>query len=318
MRGKAILSAVLAAVALLGGCGEGPPQYVVVTGSTTGVYYQVGQAVDAMVRRNGDDVRLGVRASGGSVDNARQLAADRADFALMQSDIAAFALEGAYMFQGQPITNIRGVAALYPEHVHLVVRADSGIATVADLAGKAVAIGDAGSGTEANALQILGAHGLSESDLGRVERLGASQSAGRMQDGHVQAMFYTVGVGAAAVQELATQMELAFIGIEGDAREALLRDHGYYTAATIPADAYGPGRPAASVPTVAVTAMLVARQEVPDEAVQAVLASIFDHIDAFRARHARLGQVDAATARAGLTIPLHPAAQAFYENPGEP
>jgi hypothetical protein len=76
---------LLAVGGSLGGCGEAVDRYVVVTGSDTGVYYQVGQAIDAMVRRGDSGIRLSVRTSGGSVDNARQLAAGAADFAMIQN-----------------------------------------------------------------------------------------------------------------------------------------------------------------------------------------------------------------------------------------
>src|SRR5690606_16976379 len=145
----------------------------------------------------------------------RALGAQQADFAMMQPDVALYATQGVQAFADQDaITNLRAVAGMYPEHVHLVAREDSGIMTVADLAGRSVAIGDAGSGTEVNALQVLEAYGLSESDLGTTERLGATQSAGRIQDGHLDAMFYTVGVGTAAIAELATTgVSLRFIPI---------------------------------------------------------------------------------------------------------
>jgi len=295
----------------LAGCGPREARYVVVTGSDTGVYYQVGQAIDAAARRAEAPLHIGVRTSGGSVDNARQLGAGRADFAMIQNDIAAYALGGRAMFQS-PIANLRGVAAFYPEHVHLVARADAGIRTVEDLAGRSLAIGDAGSGTEANALQVLEAHGLGEDELGTVERLGATQSAGRLQDGHLDAMFYTVGVGSAAIAELQTQLDLHFVPIGGSAREALLASHDFYSEAVIPAGAYGEGSPAQDTPTVAVRAVLAAREEVPPETVRAVLEAIFGHLETFRGRHARLREVTLEGARAGLALPLHPGARDFY------
>ena len=313
-----VVAAAAAGLGWVSGCGDAGDRYVVVTGSNTGVYYPMGQAVDAAVRASGVDVSLRVRTSGGSVANAHALGAGQADFAMMQPDVALFAFEGIEAFADQPIGNLRAVAGMYDEHVHLVVRADSGIESVADLAGRSVAIGDAGSGTEVNALQVLAAYGMSEADLGSTEHLGATQSAGRIQDGHLEAMFYTVGVGTAAIAELATSgVGLRFIAIEGEAREALLAEHGFFTASSIPAGAYGAGLPAEDVPTVAMKAMLVAREGVPAEVVEAVLSAVFADLETFRRRHAGLAGFDLESAQQGLSIPLHDGARAFYEAQGQ-
>jgi len=289
--------------------GQRGQRLVIVSGGQTGVYYPTAGAIAQLVR--GQDMQMEVQSSGGSVANARLLAAGNADFAIMQNDIAAYAREGRLMFD-EPITSIVGVAALYPEHVQVVARAGSGIATIGDLKGKRVAIGAIGSGTEANAKQVLEAYGLSEADLAKVERLKAGESRDYLQDDRVDAAFFTFGVGTASIAELASISDITLVPIDGAARETLLATYPFYRAAVIPAGAYGDDTPD-DVPTVAVMATLVARAEVPAETVGGVLTAIFDNLDEFKAAHRRLAVVNRDDAEGNLTLPVHPGAKAFYE-----
>lgn len=216
-----------------------PRRHVVVSGGQGGVYYPTAGAIARLARQADANLHLDVQTSGGSVSNARLLHDGDADFALIQDDIAAYAREGSNMFaETEPMPTIRGLAALYPEHIQIVARRNAEIESVADLAGKRVAIGDIGSGTEANALQILEAYGLSTDDLGRVERLGASEARDYLQDGRIDAAFFTFAVGTAAIQDLAHQAAITFVPVEGEARERLMAEYPFYHEAVIPRGAY--------------------------------------------------------------------------------
>jgi len=305
----------------LAGCGDAPdgenasPQratrHVIVSGGQTGVYYPTAGAIAKLARTQ--NLQMEVQSSGGSVANARLIAAGNADFAIMQNDIAAYAREGRLMFD-EPVTAIVGVAALYPEHVQVVARADAGIETIGDLQGKRVAIGAIGSGTEANARQVLEAYGLSEDDLAKVERLKAGESRDYLQDNRVDAAFFTFGVGTASITELASISQIKLIPIQGPERTKLIEQYPFYRPAVIRAGTYGDDTPA-DVQTVAVMATLVARNDLPDETVAGVLKGIFDNLSDFKAAHKRLGVVNREDAAANLTLPMHRGAKAFYDEP---
>jgi TRAP transporter TAXI family solute receptor len=302
-----------------GADGQSRTRFVMVSGGQTGVYYPTAGAVAKLLSRSHPDYELTVQTSGGSVFNARAIANGNADFAILQNDIASYARGGQLMFKDDgAIGSILGVAALYPEHIQIVALADSGIRTVAGLVGKRVAIGAIGSGTEANALQILEAYNIDESKLGRVERLKAGEARDYLQDERVDAAFFTFGVGTAAIQELALTRDVVFVPVESDARDKLIESHPFYRPAVIPQGAYRKAEgnqmavPFADVPTVSVIATLVARDSVPPEAVSAVLDGIFSNLDDFKGTHARLRGVNKQAAKDNLTIPLHPGAQAYY------
>ncbi|MBN8095859.1 TAXI family TRAP transporter solute-binding subunit, partial [Vibrio vulnificus] len=81
------------------------------------------------------------------------------------------------------------------------------------------------SGTEQNARQILEAYNLSFSDLGQTIRVGASQGISLLQDGRADAMFYTVGLGASAIQQLALTTRINLVTVEPAKLKALAQKY---------------------------------------------------------------------------------------------
>jgi len=286
-------------------------RYAMASGGQTGVYYPTAVGISQQVDKVSQGL-IEVRATGGSGENAQLLRKGSVGFAIMQNDIAAYAREGTLMFaEYGPDTSLLGVAALYPEHVQLVTLANSGINSVADLEGKSVVLGAIGSGSEANAKQVLEVYGMSTDDLGRIERLKPAEAADYLQDGRVDAAFFTFGLGTASIQTLAESKGIKLVPIDGEARAKLIEKYPFYSEAVISVDAYR--GVSEEVPTVSVMATLVASEKTPAAAVQTVLKSVFDNIDDFRRTHARLGGVSRESAEQGLTLPLHPGAKAFYE-----
>jgi len=118
----------------------------IATGGTAGVYYPLGGAMAEIFNQNVRGVNVSVQATGASVANVNMIAQGQVELALIQNDIAFYAANAQEMFQNR-IGNLRGITTLYPEVIQLVARADAGIRSIADLRGKRVAVGDAGSGT---------------------------------------------------------------------------------------------------------------------------------------------------------------------------
>ncbi len=174
----------------------------IASGWVVGVYYPLAGAMSRIVYKVKDlNLRATVESSGASVANAQLIGTGDADFALLQNDITFYAYNGSTLsaFQGKPIKNMGGVFAIYPELVHIVATKASGIRSVKDLKGKKVVLGPQGSGTEANALQIMELHGLKEGDLGKAERIDAAAAADQLKDGRVDVAFFTTGMGSAVI-----------------------------------------------------------------------------------------------------------------------
>ncbi|MEG0821348.1 MAG: TAXI family TRAP transporter solute-binding subunit [Burkholderiaceae bacterium] len=246
----------------------------------------------------------------GSVANIRLLAAGRADFALVQNDIAAAAYAGTGRFAGAPQRELRAVASLFPEAVQLVARAGSGIANVQDLAGKKVNLGPEGSGTRANALEVLANAGLDPAQLIAFD-LAPAPAAAKLTAGEIDALFYTVHAPAPILQAVAARAKVTWVTIP--ANDAT-RTAGLLPI-TLPARTYaGQNRP---VDTVAATALMVTRADVPAEKVVQMVRLLFEP-RAADVESAILSHINARTAREGVTIPWYPAAAALLKPAPQP
>lgn len=305
-----VVAAVVAAVALR------PPrkQYLsIATGGTGGVYFPLGGALAAVLNEEIRGMEASARTTGASVANANLLAQpapDGVEMAFMQNDIAYFAHRGIEMFTGRAIPLLRGIATLYPEVIHLVATEASGVRTIRDLVGKRVAVGAPGSGTEANARQILGAFGITYDQFAKTDFLTFAEATTAIRDGHLDAAFLTTGVGAAAVVELARTIPTTVVTIAGPEVEALRRDFPFYATFTFPAETY-PGM-TAPVPTIAVRAMIVVRADMDEGLAYNITRALFANLDDLGRAHVRGRDITLATAQDGMSIPLHPGAERFF------
>jgi TRAP transporter TAXI family solute receptor len=284
---------------------------VVAGGPAGGAYEETIDALAERAKRAG--LTLEPIVTEGSVGNIRLLVDRTAQFALVQNDVARNALLGRGRFAGAPQPDLRAIASLFPEAVQLVVRADAGIATVADLRGKRVALGPEGSGSRSNALALLEANGLAVDLLAAADAVPVPDALAALGAGKLDAAFVTAHAPAPAIQRLAKSLRIAIVPI-GPSKA--LVDAGLVPF-TIPARTY-PGQDA-PVPTVAATALLVARADVPDAQVDALLDLLFVRREA--AASASVAQIATRTAREGVTIPMLAAADrwlAAHGSPGDP
>ncbi|MDT7909600.1 MAG: TAXI family TRAP transporter solute-binding subunit [Thermus sp.] len=307
---------VLAALAFLG-LGLAQEFITIGSGSTTGVYFPVATGMAKLVNEANVGIRANARSTGGSVANINAIAAGEFEMALAQNDISYYAYQGCCIpaFDGKPVKVIRALAALYPEVVHIVARADAGIRTVADLKGKRVVVGDVGSGTEQNARQILEAYGLRFEDLGQAIRVSATQGIQLMQDKRADALFYTVGLGASAIQQLALTTPITLVAVDLGKVQAIAKKYPFYVGFNIPGGTYKGVD--VTTPTVAVQAMLIASEKLSADTVYKFMKAVFGNQEAFKKIHPNLERFfSLQRAVKGLPIPLHPGAERFYKEVG--
>ena len=150
--------AVIVSAALLAGCGGDQASQKkflnIGTGGTAGTYYPIGGAIAEILNNNIEGMNASAQSTGATVANINMLKDGSVDMAIVQNDLTYYAVNGTEMFQDKKVTNLKGIATLYPETCQFVTLDSSGIKTIADLKGKRVAVGAAGSGAEANARQI--------------------------------------------------------------------------------------------------------------------------------------------------------------------
>ncbi len=278
-------------------------------GGTGGTYFPLSGEIEGIIESN-TDFDVEVSATGASVENVGSLGSGDADFALIQNDIAFFAKNGTGLeaFEGDPIENLRGVATLYPETIHIITDPDAGIDSVADLEGASVNTGDLGSGTQVNALQILeSVAGLTTDDFDE-QNTDFTQAADQIRDGDVDAAFVVGGWPVGAVEELATTTDIEILNLDADAREAARADASWFADDTIPAGTYeGIDE---DVDTVSVQAMIATREEYSADIVESVTETIFENTDSLSIK---TDFISADTAQDGMSIDLHEGAARYFD-----
>jgi len=277
------------------------------------------------------------QATEGSIANVLAVGQGQLEAAFAQADVATWAYRGvapvitpskacrgapaqpqngvALLAKTGPIRNLRVIAALYPEAVHVVARTGSGVRGIADLKGKRVALGEAGSGTLAGARLVLHAQGLQECQV-KSEYLRLAEAAAALEDNKPDVFFLIAGAPVSAIADAASMQRVRLVPVTGKPRDALLHAYPFITATIIPGATY----PSidSETPTVAVPALFVASAALPDDLVYGITKALWQ--DATRRLldngHPAGKAIRFENALNGVAIPLHPGAARYYTERG--
>jgi TRAP transporter TAXI family solute receptor len=289
-----------------------PEQVRLATGGTTGTYYAYGSAF-AQILAEKTKIPITIQSTGASKANIQLVDAGEVEMALVQNDVMDYAWRGVDLFNGEKTTTFRSMAALYAETCQIIANPASGIRTVADLRGKNVSVGDAGSGVEFNARQILEAYGLTFGDIG-MQNLGFGPSADALRDNKIDAFFCVAGAPTSAVVDLATNKDIILLEIDEAHANQLIRNYPFYTRLPIPGGSYR-GQ-ASDVMTVTVKATLIVSAKLSDNTVYQLTKSLFENKPAIEAAHAKGRELSHSYAVEGISVPFHPGAEKYFKEAG--
>ncbi|MGE6740445.1 TAXI family TRAP transporter solute-binding subunit [Allorhizobium pseudoryzae] len=299
------------------------------TGGTAGTYYPIGgllaNAISSPPGSRSCDkggscgvpgLVASALSSNGSVANINAIAGGTLESGFAQSDVATWAHSGTGIWEGKPaVEKLRAIANLYPESIHLVASAASGISSVKDLKGKRVSLDEPGSGTLVDARIILEGYGLKEQDV-TAEFLKPDQAADRMRDGAMDAFFFVGGFPAGAIAELASQHKVKLVPITCEEAPSICEKYTFFASDTVPGGTYE-GNPDA-VKTLSVGAQWITSADQPEELIYGITKALWN--DSTRkqldAGHAKGKAITKETALNGVGIPLHPGAEKFYKEAG--
>lgn len=291
---------------------EGGTSLNFTTGGDQGTYYGFGGVLAGKI---GETTSTTVTAitSGGSQANIEAMDVGDAELGFVQSDVMAYAYNGTNLFEEYgKIDNFSTVAALYMEQIQIVTL-DPEIKTVADLAGKNVSVGAAGSGVYYNAVDVLGAYDLDiDTDITPTYQ-SFGDSAEALQDGKIDAAFIVAGAPTTAITSLAATKDVYLVSLDDEHIAKLLESSPYYSKNVIPADAYGTE---GDVTTVAVGAVVIARDDVSEADVYNFCYGVFENIDSITAAHAKGAELSLEFASSVTAVPYHPGAAAYFKEKG--
>ena len=311
---KGVFFAAVAAVAILSfaGVSQAAKSYVsIATGGTSGTYYPIGGAIASAVTK-GSDIQATAETGNASVANINRVAKGDIEIAFVQNDISFWAYTGKLMFKS-PLTNVRAVASLYPEHVQLILAGNSNIKTIEDLKGKRVGVGAPGSGVEGDVQAIFQVAKLKYDDM-KVDFLDFGATTNRFKDNQIDAGFVVAGYPTASVMDLALTKDITLMDFSDDFLKALAKEHPYFVPSIIPAKTYN--KVDKDIKTPAVMAILVTHDKVPDDVIYQFTKAMFTNIADIHASHAKGREINLDSALDGLTAPLHPGAAKYYKEMG--
>ena len=280
------------------------------TGGDQGTYYGFGSVLAQAITSAGTGTKVTAVTSNGSKDNIEQMSLNTRQLGFVQSDVMSYAYEGTNLFEGMPITGFSTVAALYMEQVQIVT-CDPEIKTVADLKGKTVSIGAAGSGVFYNAVDILSAYDLDyETDI-KAQYQDFGDSADALQDGKIDAAFVVAGAPTVAITTLATAKDTYLVGLDDEHIAKLQESSPYYEEYIIPEGTYE-GIP--ETKTVAVVATVIARDDVSEDDVYNICYTIFENMD--NLAHDKAKELDVEFAAGVTAVPYHAGAAKYFAEKG--
>lgn len=297
------------------------------TGSSSGTYLPIGGILASAISnppgsracdRGGSCGVPGLiavaQSTEGSVDNVTAIAAGSLESGFSQADISYWAYQGKGIFEKGAIPNLRAIANLFPESVHLVVRRDSDIRHVEDLRGKRISIDREGSGTRVDALLILKAYGLGIKDI-EAHAVASGTAADMLRAGKLDGFFMVVGTPGNAVVSLADDSQVTLVPITGPKAEKLRQAYPFFAADRIEAGTYF------NVPeteTLSVGAQWLVSTALPDEQVYQITRALW-HDNTRRLLdhgHPKGKLITLETALEGLAVPLHAGAERYYREIG--
>ncbi len=289
--------------------------FVVLGGPEAGEYYQVAGLIASALKQANMPSRA--VATDGSVENLGLVDTGRGDVALAENNLAARAFAGRPPFTADAaVPDLRALAGLFPEQMHVIVRPGANLSTLADLRGKRVDIGQPSSGTRVDAEALLAAAGLTRADLAEASERGLADGLDALKRNELDAVIATISAPARSVQAFAASNGISFLSLSEAEQAGMTGADSGYVAVTMPAGTYaGQEQP---VRTVAAVALLVASASLPDAKAEAVLRQVFGGIDFFAEGSAAGSQISRASARTGVAIPWHPAAERFFAGEKSP
>ena len=313
-KGFILVVATLIAVLSLTSIASAATYMSIATGGTAGTYYAVGGALAAAVTKDGK-LRCTAETGNASVANINLVSRKEIEIAFVQNDITYWAVNGELMFKDKPLKNIRAVAALYPEHIQMVVTKESKINKFADLKDKRVSIGAQGSGVWGDLQALFAVSGLSEKDFKKTDYLDFAGTAGRFKDEQIDAGFVVAGYPTAAIMDLTTtKSNITLCNFEDSFLKQLTEKYPFFVPSVVPANTYKGVTKDTKTP--AVMAILVTHADVPEKDIYNFLSALYNNIDDVKSAHAKGKEITLEGALNGLTAPLHPGAEKFFKEKG--
>lgn len=294
-----------------------PQKFVLATATKGGVFHPMGTEMAAIWTENAKGMQVTPVNTGGTKENIQKLGLKEVDLGLAVSGVVFYAVSGTgeYKAQGKQ-TGLRGVLALHPNVVHLLVRDAAGVKSLKDLTGKAWAPGARGSATEVNTREMLEVFQIDSATDLKSFYVGYAETVENMKAGKVDGATLAAGLGGKAIKDTLALGGWKILSLTQDEVDAIVNAYPSYFALTIPAGTYeGQNEP---ILTVAQSSILVAREDVPEEAVYEMTKAFYTHLSRLQEKVPAASSISLENALKGIkgVVPVHPGAEKYFREVG--
>ena len=305
---RTILILLLALV--LSACVSGDEVLTLSTGGTGGTYYPIGSAIAQLLSEELENITVNSISSNASIANSQMLNDGTIDLALVQNNVAYWAYSGIRNFKGEQVTELRGIASLYPEAIQIVTLKSSGYKTVEDLRGKSINIGLKGSGINADAMNVLQAYDIFLEDI-KVNHLSFAEAQEQLLEGTIDAAFVTAGFPTSSITNINLSQDIWLIEISDEKLSAMIEKSPYYSKAVIPAGTYSSIQE--DIVTATTMATLVTMSEMDEATIYEITKILWENNDVLSIAHVKGKEITFESALVGMGIPLHEGAKRYYD-----
>jgi len=289
----------------------------VATGTTSGVYYVLGNGMAQMWNAKVTGIRATAQATEASVQNLNLLQKKEADIGFSMNQVVGNAYEGKDKFQGRANKDLRVMTGLYPNTVQIVVPAKGNIASVKSLEGKRFVPGAAGSGTEVSCREIFGLYGIdymTKKNM-KADFVGFTEAVELLKNGQSDGAFISAGVPNSAIMDLSNSSNVKLLSLEKDMIDKICKEMPWYYPTVIKANTYK-GQ-TEDVQTVAQANLLVTRADLPDDLVYQLTKAVYDNQKDLVTSHSAAKDITKDNALKGLMgVPVHPGAARYFKEIG--
>lgn len=288
--------------------------YSIGTAGINGTYYPLGGAIARLFNDKLSNIAVISEPTKGSIANVGHLKEKQIDLALIQSDIAFQAFIGSSQFNDQPFNELKLLASLYPEVLHIVVLNDSPIESIQDLNGKSISIGTAKSGSAISSKAVLSEIGIVATSCKLVyERF--TKGTASLKDGYVDALMYIGGVPANGIHLLSEKTKIRFISIPIDISQKIVKKMPYITSETIKSNSYLGVKEDAT--TVGFRALLATTDTLDNKTAYVMVKTLFENLATVVKLSNSNVRITLKNALKGFSSDmLHPGARKYYEEKG--
>lgn len=286
-------------------------EFVMGTGGVSGTWYPMGGGMCTAM--SDGNLNVNVQASAGSLENARLIMSGEREFGMITAAVSYYAYSGTGEFEGEDGSNLRAVCSFAPIEMQILVRKDSGITSILDLAGKRVGLGAAGSADVSTMNELLGTVGMSAEDFS-AEEIALSEQVTAFKDRRLDVAYVFTSSPTSGIMDIASQEDVMLVPIEGEIAKDFVEQYPFYYERVIPKDAYS--FMTEDVNSIGCVTQLCCSADLDEEVVYQLTKNLFEHTDVVQAAHAGLANFSAESAISGLSIPMHPGAERYFKEVG--